>query len=268
MDDFPAFNRLKTCRYGQMLYNINDMYIGRSLELYGEWSEGEVELFRQILKPGDFAIDVGANIGVHTLFMARHVGPKGFILAMEPQRIVYQTLCANMALNSVPNVMCLPDAAGAREGFVKVPPLDYTKEQNFGGLGLGGYERGETVRVLPLDAINLPRCHFIKIDVEGMEEDVLRGAATLIQRHQPILYVENDQPEKSDSLVRYIDSLDYHMYWHRPRLFNPGNYAGNPQDEFQHVVSINMLCVSKRTAQQVDGFERVEVPPPAAANST
>jgi hypothetical protein len=98
-----------------------------------------------------------------------------------------------------------------------------------------------------------------------MEEDVLRGGAALIRRHRPILYVENDRQEKSDSLVRYIDSLGYAMYWHLPFLFNPNNYFGNPQNVFDQVVSHNMVCISKDVEHEMKGFERVEVPPPAPA---
>ena len=82
-----------------MLYNPRDMYIGRSLDLYGEFSEGEVEVFAQILREGDLALDLGANIGCHTVFMAKKVGDKGVVIAVEPQRLIFQLLSANVALN-------------------------------------------------------------------------------------------------------------------------------------------------------------------------
>ena len=67
--------RLKQCRHGPMLYSTKDIYIGRSLDLYGEFSEGEVHFFGQVLQPGMVAIDVGANIGCHTVFMAKRSVP-------------------------------------------------------------------------------------------------------------------------------------------------------------------------------------------------
>src|SRR3954467_11045049 len=96
-----GFNRLKSCRHGKMLYNVNDMYVGRSLDLYGEFSQGEVELFAKIVRSGDVVLDVGANIGAHTLFFAQSTAPLGGVIAFEPQRLVFQTLCANMAINSI-----------------------------------------------------------------------------------------------------------------------------------------------------------------------
>ena len=79
-----GFTRLRDCRYGRMLYNVNDVYIGRSLDQYGEYCEGEVELFRQVIREGDVVFDAGANIGAHTVFFARATGPRGIVFAFEP----------------------------------------------------------------------------------------------------------------------------------------------------------------------------------------
>ncbi len=258
---FEAFNRLKVCRYGQMLYNVHDTYVGRSLDLYGEYSEGEVDLFRQIIQPGSVVIEVGANIGAHTLFLAQHVGRKGVVLAYEPQRILFQTLCANMALNSVPNAACLHQAVGSVPGIIIVPAIDYRFEYNFGGLALGDFEAGERVRIVTLDSCSLARCDFLKVDVEGMEQAVLEGAVEMIKRLQPILYVENDKPKKDIELARFVDSLGYNMYWHTPLYYNSSNFFGNPDNVFPNVLSRNMLCVPKSIKQVMEGFNRIEVPP-------
>jgi hypothetical protein len=82
-----------------------------------------------------------------------------------------------------------------------------------------------------------------------------------VRRLKPILYVENDRRDKQAALIRCIDELDYHMYWHTPPLFNPHNYAGNPQNVFANIVSLNMLCCHKSLPQQIVGGTKVEVPP-------
>jgi len=64
---------LKNCRYGPMIFNRNDAVIGRSLDLYGEWCEAEMETLGQLMRPGNFMLDVGANIGTHTVFFAKKV---------------------------------------------------------------------------------------------------------------------------------------------------------------------------------------------------
>src|SRR5512141_1091170 len=243
-----------------MLYNIHDIYIGRSLEHYGEFSEGEGDLFRQLVKPGQVIVEVGANIGAHTLLLAQLSGVGGKVLAFEPQRIVFQTLCANLALNSITNVHCFHAAVGGTPGHVVVPLLDYSRDGNFGGLELGSHAQGESVPLLTIDSLNLPRCDFLKIDVEGMEQQVLEGAVKTIAMHSPVLYVENDRKEKAAPLIRFIDSLGYNMYWHTPPLFNPGNYSGNPENIFGPIVSINMLCLPRKLQQQAGGLQPVRVP--------
>lgn len=260
---FTQFNRYKACRHGTVLYNINDSYVGRSFDLYGEFSEGETELFRQILAPGNIVLDIGANIGGHTLFFAQAVGRQGAVLAFEPQRVVFQTLCANMALNSITNTRCYHAALGETRGAILIPPLDYSREDNYGGLGLGSFQEGEAVEVLRLDDFALPHIRLMKVDVEGMELSVLKGGQALIAQHRPLLYVENDRPENSESLIRFIASLGYELYWHRPYLYNPENCFGNRENVFPGIVSFNMFCVPQEYDQNIGGLPRVEVSHPA-----
>lgn len=244
-----------------MLFNMHDVYIGKSMDLYGEFSEGEIQVFQQILKPGMMVVEVGANIGAHTVFLAQAVGPAGRVLAFEPQRVVYQTLCANIALNSITNVDCRNAAVGEAPGQLLVPQLDYTQENNFGGLGLGEYQSGEQVPIVTLDSFGLTHCAMLKIDVEGMEKNVLEGAKATIARCQPVLYVENDRKDRSAALIRMIDSLGYNMYWHLPPMFNPDNFNRNPVNVFGNIVSINMICCTKAGNHNINGLPPVEVPP-------
>jgi FkbM family methyltransferase len=257
----PApINRRKACRHGEMVFNIHDAYIGRSLDLYGEFSEGEAEVFRQVVKPTNIVVEVGANIGPHTVLLAQLTGPQGLVLAFEPQRIVFQALCANLALNSILHVDARQQAVGAKPGELLVPAIDYSQEGNFGGLELGKWQAGERVQVVTLDSLNLARCDLLKIDVEGMEKSVLEGATATLARLRPPIYVENDRPDKSAELIRYLDGLSYAMYWHAPPMFNPGNFFGNATNVFGNVVSLNMLCVHKDIPHNLADFQRVEVP--------
>jgi FkbM family methyltransferase len=255
-----GLNRLVHARSGLMLYNRHDIYIGRSLEQYGEFSEGEPDLFRQLVKPGNVVVEAGANIGVHTLVLSELVAQQGLVYAFEPQRVIFQTLCANMALNSRTNVHCRAEALGASPGWTVIPPLDYHRPNNFGGLALGNYQQGERVAVITLDSLQLPRCDFLKADVEGMEQSVLEGARETIARHRPLLYVENDRREKSASLIEFILSLGYNLYWHLPRMFNPTNYFRNETNEFGNIVSVNMLGVHRSVKASIQGLRPIESP--------
>jgi FkbM family methyltransferase len=261
--EFPPFNQVADCRYGKMLFNRNDRYIGKSLSLYGEFSEGEIDLFRQVVEPGSVVVEVGANIGTHTLFFARQVGLEGAVIAFEPQRVVFQSLCANMALNSVTNAQCFQKAVGAELGEIPVPVIDYSRENNYGGLSLESGRQGESTPLVTIDNLKLSRCTRLQVDVEGMERQVLAGAANTIAKCRPILYVENDRREKADALVRLIDGLGYSMYWHLPALFNPNNFLKNPQNVFGDTVSINMVCIHKSVPQNIEGLRPVELERPA-----
>jgi len=259
-----GFNQLQSCRHGTFLYNRNDLYIGRSLELYGEWSEGEVALFQPLIRPGDVVVEVGANIGTHTVFFAKAVGATGSVLAIEPQRIVFQTLCANLALNSITNVHSYAIALGEAPGFAQIPALDYHQLNNYGGVSLsqkatGEQAVGESVQIATLDSFVIPQCRLLKIDVEGMELEVLKGATETIQRCQPILYIENDRKDKANALIQHLVALGYALYWHCPPIFNPENFYQNPSNVFGKTISVNMLGLKPEHGITINGLERVTV---------
>lgn len=238
--------RLKECRYGPMVYLPVDQYIGQALDKYGEFSEGEAFFFRQLIKPEWIVLDVGANHGAHTIAFAKNAAE---VHAFEPQRILFQILCANVALNALTNVYTHQVAVGRKTGVINVPPLDYTKSANFGALAMGGTS-GEQVPLVTLDTLNLA-CNFIKIDVEGMEEDVIAGGEGVIREHQPILYLENDRPEKSASLIAQLFAWDYRLYWHMPYYFNSNNFFGNPENIYGRTISVNMLGIHKSQQQEI-----------------
>ncbi|HSV30049.1 MAG TPA: FkbM family methyltransferase, partial [Candidatus Omnitrophota bacterium] len=235
-------NAVAPSREGVLLYNRFDRYVGRSIAAYREYGLGEQALLRRFILPGDTVLDVGANIGAHTLFFARAVGPAGRVHAFEPQRVVFQSLCANMALNDITWAHCHWKAVGAAPGIASIPPVDYASTENFGGMALAAGGNGEPVEVATIDSMNLPACRMMKVDVEGMEQQVLLGAAETIRRCKPILYLENDRRQNSPELIRLITGMGYRMWWHLPRLFEPGNIAGNPFDIFGNIVSVNVLC--------------------------
>jgi FkbM family methyltransferase len=252
------FDTVNDSRYGRMLYNWHDVYMGRSIGLYGEFAELEIELLRQVLRRGHTVVDVGANIGTHTLAFAKVVGARGVVHAFEPQRIVFQTLCANLSLNRVHNVRAYHAAVGADSGSACVPAPDYGRPGNFGGVRLNSSRNGEMVPMLTIDRLHLKQCHVIKIDVEGMESEILKGARQALERFRPVLYVENDRPEKSALLIEQIRRLSYRLWSHAPPLFNPDNFAHNRKNVFSQIVSANMLCLPRELEPRVTGLREIK----------
>ncbi len=255
-----GFNELAMCRHGPMLFNRNDRFVGASLRKYGEFSPGESELFRQLVQPGMAVVEVGANIGAHTVELSRLVGPQGHVVAFEPQRLVFQTLCANLALNSCANVLALPFAVGAEEGTIRVPVLAPDRSNNFGGLSLRGATEGEPVRLVAIDGMGLGACHVLKLDVEGMEVEALRGAAGTIAAHRPVIYAENDRAERSHELLSLLLSWNYRLYSHTPPLYSPNNFSTDAENIFGSIVSINVLCLPAERNISVNGSQEITAP--------
>jgi FkbM family methyltransferase len=246
--------------HGPMLAFRGDRYVTRSLEHYGEFSGLEQRLFENIVQSGMTVVEVGANIGAHTVPLARACAP-GPLYAFEPQQRVFQLLCANLALNDIRNAVALPEALGAEPGRATMPALDYGAEGNFGGVSVTPAEQaapGLPVRVAPLDSFDLPACHFLKIDVEGFEPEVLKGAAETIGRCRPILYVENDRAENQGEVIALIDRLGYRQYWHVPPLFDAANPNGKAENLFGAAVSLNLFCLPKESPRQVKGLEQID----------
>src|SRR4051794_28777728 len=123
LTDLPQLRR-RACRHGTMLYSVNDIYIGRSLELYGEYVEAEARLYKRLLEPGDVVVEAGANIGAFTLPIAKRIGLGGHVHAFEPQRPIHALLRVNLALNGLGNVTAHRAGLGAAPGELRLPRID------------------------------------------------------------------------------------------------------------------------------------------------
>src|SRR5262245_43278583 len=236
-------------RDGYFLINRKDVYVGRALELYGEYNGLEAAFLKRLVMPGDVVVEVGANIGSHTVGLANAVGAQGKVYAFEPQRACYALLQAQIALNRLSNVViAYNEGVGRERGRLWVPPANYDKLGNFGGISLADQPReaAQPVDVVTLDErLGDSKCSLIKIDVEGMETDVICGGLNMIQQHRPYLYVENDRVEKSPALVALILELGYRLWWHVPRLFRPDNFFKVESNAYGNVGSFNMICAPK-----------------------
>jgi FkbM family methyltransferase len=258
-------NCLVKGRHGWFLANQYDEYLGRALIVYGEYAELEHEFLCSLLHTSDRVVEVGANIGTHTVGLAKAVGPDGGVVAIEPQPAIFRVLCANLALNGLANVTPVALGCGAQKGMMSVPAVDYNAPaiHNSGGVSLDEPAKGIPVEVMPIDEMLDvgASVQVLKLDVEGMEKEVLEGASRLIKKHRPLLYVENDRLGKSQALVEWIMAAGYRLWWHITPLFNANNFFGVNENIYPRLASINMLCVPKETAlPAVDQLEELREP--------
>ena len=248
-------------KHGRFTLYDNDRWLGRSIIDTGTYSEQEVELLCSLVEDGDAVVEVGANFGAITIPLAKAVGAGGKVHAFEPQPQIRELLTENVALNSLQPVVsihkeALSDAPSQMMAMLKI---DWDKPLlNSGDAGLlepNIDQDSFRVEAQKLDAFAIGRVALIKVDVEGHELQVLKGAARAILRCAPTLYVENDRPEKSRDLLAFIlNDLGYRAWWHFPDLYN-----ANERIDGVDYVSHNVLCVhaSKAPPRQTEGLREV-----------
>ena len=213
--------------YGfDMLVDPGERFIiEKAIYCSGSYEKGTIHLLDQCLRKGDTFLDVGANIGLMSLFASRKVGSEGAVYAYEPQKESYEVLARNIEINAANNIHAFPIGIGSSK--MKAPLFRSTKI----GRGADSFIREspdspkweESVDILPLDTIvrdqKIESVRMVKIDVEGWEFEVLRGAETLLSKSDaPILSVE--------------------CSLRRPN-------AGSPQEIFEFLKSINHYLIFK-----------------------
>jgi len=150
--------------------------------------------------PADAVIvDGGANIGFFTVPVAQRTQGRGTrIVAFEPQRQLFQALGGSLALNGYDHVYLHNCGLGAEPGIAQLPAVNYSEPQDFGTVSLSdqttveenGWMADRVVDVTSVDAMELPRLDFFKLDVEGYEVPALAGALATIKQYRPWIWVE------------------------------------------------------------------------------
>ncbi len=254
--------QLVAARHGVMLCNPNDFYMGKALITYGECCETETQFLNQLAQHSGMVIEVGANMGIHTVPLARFLASQGReLLVFEPQPVIFQQLCANLALNGLTNARALPYACGAERGLVTFAAPNYQGVGNFGAVSMHTSESQTGARVPCVrvdEMVENERVGLLKIDVEGFERKVLEGAAGTLRRCRPLLYVENDRLDHSRDLIEWLWSAGYQLWWHMPYLFNPKNYFGVAENLYPGVASFNMVGIPQEMQANVRDLKAVD----------
>lgn len=222
----PRVNVIDTLHGRFMLFATDDV-ISHQLYRTGVWEPWNLALSEILLAelPLPVVLDVGAHLGSYTVPIAHLIAPRGGkVYAFEPQRIVFQQLCGNVFLNRLDNCHLYNVAVGDRDGEVMTPSPDYAQASNIGGLSLdpairarqtGSATDGETCekRLLRcLDGMDLPTVSLLKIDVEGMEAEVMQGAGRLLEKSgwPPVLFEcwsEQSAPWFAEGRQRTLDAF-------------------------------------------------------------
>jgi len=224
-------NKIVNSQYGPMIINANDQYIGRSIEVYKAWAQDDIDLIKSLIeliatkKEKVVFYDVGANIGTHTVALAKTFGDRIAVRSFEAQRQVYYVLCGNIAINGLDNVQAHHAALSDQSDNTMLIDLpDYTLPNNFGGLELVPAERTDNqymtkTRTEPVTTVTIDQfgesVDFLKMDIEGMEHVALQGAKKTIQAHRPICFVEMWKTD-TEAVKQFFKKLNYVAYAYKP----------------------------------------------------
>lgn len=197
-----------TKHYSIYLPNADIDYIQKKIST--ELQPYELEMLQDIqanVSAGDLVLDVGANIGNHTLYLAAIAECK--VVSFEPNSSLIEAMRRSVEINQLSErVTLMPYGVGHTAGKGHFAAL---MEENLGGQSI---EVGEgDIRIVALDELELPgRVRLIKVDVEGMELPVLEGAVGLIEKDRPLIYVECINADHYKTISTWMESHGY-VYW-------------------------------------------------------
>ena len=177
-----------------------------------EWFEKEVHFLRCFLRPGMNAIDIGANLGIYSLLMARLAGPDGRIFAYEPGWQARDLLENSRNLNGLDNLVIMGSAVSDCERDGR---LAYAASTELRALATHG--AGERVQITSLDAESAahrwPKIDFIKIDAEGEEERIVAGGRAFLAEHSPLVMFEIKATDKvNQHLLTLLPDIGYRLF--------------------------------------------------------
>jgi len=216
--------KLINSRFGPILICENDTHIKDGIIIKGYWENIEIEAFHTILKKRKsnntypVFLDGGSNIGTHSIALSKLLDSKIEIHSFEAQTMLQTVALINFKLHNIKNVnhynLAISDKTGETIHFRKP---DYHSRNNFGGLELiqprnsdnrdmkwDGWGRVETSTI---DAFDF-NVDLIKLDIEGMEDKAVRGAANTISRCRPAVYCEMTKTDEC-FILNYFNEIDY-----------------------------------------------------------
>ncbi len=169
-----------------------DTWIGAKIAYNGDYEPTLKRVFREKINQGDTILDIGANIGFHTLYFAELTGPQGKVIAFEPVPINFERLKFNIALNPFKNIFLKNIALGNKNEQLTISADE--NSTNPGAYNLFDQNGDVIIHCFIGDeVIDEDKIDFIKIDVEGYESFVVDGLIKTIQKSLPKIVFEYDQ---------------------------------------------------------------------------
>ena len=247
-------------RYGDLNVIEQDNVISKSLRMYGEWAQCEIELLRHFIKQGTVVVDVGAFIGTHARAFSMFVGPSGAVVAFEPRAISHSILVGNAKLSPIANIRVVNLALGSTGGSISVKSQDLQVDDNFGASAISSVDRKESsvevIGIATLDEFDLERVSFMKIDVEGMEHKVLLGARRTVDRCRPVIFAETNSLEASAPLLQWARESGYTAYGVLSPAYNAANFNAGVDNIFGNSQEAGLLLIPQCANGELESVAR------------
>jgi FkbM family methyltransferase len=200
-----------------LLINPKNGFLDKQIYAYKKYEVHILEEMMKNIHRGMTVLDVGANIGHHSLFMSRLVGATGKVIALEPMLAMREQFEKSIALNSITNINIEPLALGEKESTETI----YINKGSVASSSIVNTSKGdteETIHVVTLDSLSLAPS-FMKIDVEGYEYFALQGGEeTVAQQHPVILleyspiYYRKSNPSHSKDIITFLRRHNYSIF--------------------------------------------------------
>ena len=183
-----------TLSCGTVIYGKNRQgFGGRGIYTYRDSIEPEFQHLHEFLDYGNVFVDIGANTGIYTLKAAKHIGKDGVVLAIEPFHDVLATLSYSVKANGFTNVRLRNFCAG-KHTRSEILWMNSNKPNSFSLLRRDKEASSLSILSVTLDDLfvweGLDRLDYLKIDVEGAEEQVLTGGMKTLEKYRPIIQME------------------------------------------------------------------------------
>lgn len=193
-----------------------DTAVGACLRDHGEFARPELDfMLEHADTPGGTFVDVGTHLGSLSLPFAK-ARPGWRVIAVEAAHVLANLLVEAAAANGLGNVEVAPVAAGAAVAVADFPAVELGSAGNFGSIGFSHpFPARRAVDVRPLDDIAPDDTRLIKVDVEGYEAEVLRGAPRLLASARPIWLLETHRSaaERTRALADILSAHGYRLFW-------------------------------------------------------
>lgn len=205
----------------QLYISPRNGFIDNYIFLYGVYESFILDIIKEHLRPGMTFVDIGANIGQHSMYAASIVGKEGSVYAFEPIPHVYEQLISSSKANNFDSIIRAKNFAIGKEASTETL---YISSKNIGGSSFVNQEESNekitvTIKNGDIELLSLPKIDMVKIDVEGYEYEVLSGIEKSLTKNHPVMllefsgyFYEKQNNNHGGKILSLLKNIGYTLY--------------------------------------------------------